>query len=353
MSSTTVSPALVKKIAQKYGIDPVVGLRQLTQESGLRRNVGSPAGAQGVAQFMPATAKAYGVNLHDGRSMDDLEGWGKMMSSLLKQHHGDYRAALSAYNSGRPDGWQHIAETRNYVDVILKGIGTHPAGHGAPSHEPAKGAKGQPTMTTTTEALPSVTTTPDTGPQKLAALQHLARGDVLGFAAGIQDARALEVQGAKTYGGGDVTHVQVTPGAPGAPAATGKTGGKVHPSGTGKWGGSESVIDPLDRVAATMGIKPGSTKRSPGENASVGGAPGSDHLTTNTSAYAKDYPTSGQAGTTLAERIAKQLGVRFVPNSYDSGGLVRTKHGTFKVQILYGAGIDHADHVHVGAHRVG
>lgn len=81
----------------------------------------SPAGARGIAQFIPSTAKAYGVNLNDSSVVDDLEGAARYDRDALKRTGGDWRGALSIYNSGRPNGYKSIAETRNYVQTILGG----------------------------------------------------------------------------------------------------------------------------------------------------------------------------------------------------------------------------------------
>jgi hypothetical protein len=66
----------------------------------------SGAGAQGIAQFMPATAKGYGVNLNDGRVTDDLEGASRYLADNLKKTGGNYHQALSIYNSGRADAYK-------------------------------------------------------------------------------------------------------------------------------------------------------------------------------------------------------------------------------------------------------
>lgn len=112
-----------RRAANKYKIDPRIFLRQIAAESGFDPRAKSPAGAQGIAQFIPSTAKAYGVNLNDNRVTDDLEGAAKYMAANLARTGGNYHRALSIYNSGRPEGFKSIGETRAYVDKILKGTG--------------------------------------------------------------------------------------------------------------------------------------------------------------------------------------------------------------------------------------
>src|SRR2546423_8933818 len=91
--------ALAAAAAQRYGIPVDIFLRQIGQESGFNPNARSPAGAQGIAQFMPATARGMGVNPNDPRS--SLFGAARMDAQNLHRY-GNWRDTLSAYNSGRP-----------------------------------------------------------------------------------------------------------------------------------------------------------------------------------------------------------------------------------------------------------
>jgi hypothetical protein len=110
-----------RRAARQFGVDPNILLRLIQQESGFNPNARSPAGAQGIAQFMPATARAYGVNLSDNRVTDDLQGAARYLAANLRRTGGNYAQALSIYNSGSPTGYQRIPETRNYVRSILGG----------------------------------------------------------------------------------------------------------------------------------------------------------------------------------------------------------------------------------------
>jgi soluble lytic murein transglycosylase-like protein len=101
----------------------------------------SPAGALGDYQFMPKTAKAYGVNLYDNDPTDDREGARKL---LIDEHGalGEMALAIAAYNAGRPAitraqakaekagmGSDFVSilpflpeETRNYVPLVYEAI---------------------------------------------------------------------------------------------------------------------------------------------------------------------------------------------------------------------------------------
>jgi len=113
--------ALATEAANKYGIDPAIFLRQINQESGFNPSAHSSAGAQGIAQFMPGTAKGLGVNPLDPRSA--LFGAARLDARNLHAYGGDWKLALAAYNAGGGNArrWQQIPETRNYVNSILGG----------------------------------------------------------------------------------------------------------------------------------------------------------------------------------------------------------------------------------------
>lgn len=109
--------------ANLYGINPSIALKQIHAESGFNPSASSGE-ANGVAQFTPATARRFGVNVWDVES--SLNGWGKYMSWLLNRYNGDYSKALAGYNAGegnvdKYNGVPPFAETINYVRKILGG----------------------------------------------------------------------------------------------------------------------------------------------------------------------------------------------------------------------------------------
>ncbi len=115
-------PDYARAVAQQYGVDPDIFVRQINQESGFQTGRRSKAGAAGIAQFMPDTARAYGVNVDDPYS--SLDGAARHMRDLLQQFHGDYRLALAAYNAGAGNvtkygGVPPFQETQKYVRAIL------------------------------------------------------------------------------------------------------------------------------------------------------------------------------------------------------------------------------------------
>jgi hypothetical protein len=113
-----------RQAAAAAGIDPEIFSRQIQQESGFNPNAQSGAGAQGIAQFMPATAQGLGINPMDPGQA--LPAAANLMKSYLDKYGGDWASALSAYNAGPGNvpaggGVPNIAETQNYVKTILGG----------------------------------------------------------------------------------------------------------------------------------------------------------------------------------------------------------------------------------------
>lgn len=116
-----------RKMAQRYGIDPDLFVRQINQESGFNPYVESNAGAQGIAQIIPETARAWGVkNVFD--PYESLEVAAKQMANYTKKY-GSYEKALIAYNAGEGALQKYgtnvpYKETQNYVKNITGKTGS-------------------------------------------------------------------------------------------------------------------------------------------------------------------------------------------------------------------------------------
>jgi len=131
-SSQPVSPyiAIARQAAIDAGIPPDLFVRQINRESGFDPHALSPAGAQGIAQFMPETAASLGID--PWNPVDALKGAAHLMARYTNMFDGTYAKALATYNAG-PGAVQHAlkvcgnahwmnclpAETQQYITAIL------------------------------------------------------------------------------------------------------------------------------------------------------------------------------------------------------------------------------------------
>jgi soluble lytic murein transglycosylase-like protein len=114
---------MIEKYSQQFGVDKDLVNALIKQESGFNPGVVSKAGAKGLMQLMPSTARALGVT-DSGNPEKNLEGGIKLLKNLLSQYNGNIPLALAAYNagSGAVDKYKGIPpykETQNYVKSIL------------------------------------------------------------------------------------------------------------------------------------------------------------------------------------------------------------------------------------------
>lgn len=129
---------LIEAAARAYGYDAALLAAQAHQESAFRPDATSPAGAQGLMQFMPATWREWGNGLDPFDPAASIDAGIRYMQMLLSRYRGaaDPEAlALAAYNCGmgnvdnairktRRTDWPGIApalpaETKAYVPAIL------------------------------------------------------------------------------------------------------------------------------------------------------------------------------------------------------------------------------------------
>jgi soluble lytic murein transglycosylase-like protein len=113
--------SVAREMARKHSIPEDLFLRLVQQESGWNPSAVSHAGATGLAQLMPGTARKLGVNINDPHQ--NLEGGARYLRMMYNKF-GSWRLALAAYNAGpgaveKHSGIPPFAETRNYVRVIL------------------------------------------------------------------------------------------------------------------------------------------------------------------------------------------------------------------------------------------
>lgn len=125
-SATGKNPAasaLFARLEKQYGLEAGLLDSMWLQESGRGRRMLSAAGAQGHFQFMPATAKQWG--LKDPNNLDEsADAAARYMKWLLNQTGGNLRDALAAYNGGigrlKRVGFERMPwESRNYSPQIM------------------------------------------------------------------------------------------------------------------------------------------------------------------------------------------------------------------------------------------
>lgn len=346
-----------RRAARRYGINENIFIAQLRQESGLRPGLTSSAGARGIAQFIPSTAKAYGVNLDDGRVSDDLDGAARYMRDNLKRTGGDYRAALSIYNSGRPDGYKRFPETINYVKTIMGAVKGADALGRAATKGRAPGASQQAAQPSTRTEQYTEQTMDREGleqAQRRATLGRfianrrpdsvLLKTGVLGTADPDPQQFVKEVTRTR-----EVPVASTSTPAP-ARASDGRTGGGGAPRGGrpgGGWGGTENLLIPWSKRAHKMGLATTSAKR---DSSPAGGAgTASDHHVSQSGASARDWSGSRANMQRLSREIAQFLGV----DDYQYGGRdVNVTRGGYRYQLItrpHGTG----PHVHLGVRKVG
>lgn len=119
---------LVAQLSARYDLSPALIEAVVWQESRWRENAVSPAGARGLAQLMPGTAREMGVNADD--PVANLEGGARYLREQLNRFDGDLERALAAYNAGparvqRAGGIPKIRETQAYVASVMGRLSNH------------------------------------------------------------------------------------------------------------------------------------------------------------------------------------------------------------------------------------
>ncbi len=114
----------IRKAAERYGVDRALVKAVIKAESNFNSKVVSRAGARGLMQLMPGTARALGVG-DSFRPEDNIQGGVRYLRYLLDLFEGNLHLALAGYNAGenavlRHNGIPPYPETRTYIQRVLR-----------------------------------------------------------------------------------------------------------------------------------------------------------------------------------------------------------------------------------------
>jgi soluble lytic murein transglycosylase-like protein len=115
---------LIETASKHHGVEVALVHAVITAESGYNPSAVSRAGARGIMQLMPDTAKRFGVqNIMDPQ--ENIHGGVKYLRELLTMFNGNKELAVAAYNAGENAVIRHgnrippYAETTHYVPKVL------------------------------------------------------------------------------------------------------------------------------------------------------------------------------------------------------------------------------------------
>jgi hypothetical protein len=126
ISSASASPydREINAVAARFGVSSHLVHAVVKVESNYNKNALSHAGAKGLMQLMPMTAKRFGVS-NRVDPVQSLRGGTQYLAWLLKRYKGDLNLALAGYNAGegavdKYKGIPPYKETKQYVVKVLK-----------------------------------------------------------------------------------------------------------------------------------------------------------------------------------------------------------------------------------------
>ena len=120
--NTTAYQSEIAAAAREFGVEEAVVRAIIHAESAYNPTALSRAGAQGLMQLMPPTARRFGVS-DSFNASQNIRGGVQYLSWLLKRFNGDLTLAAAGYNAGegavdRHGGVPPYSETQYYVKRV-------------------------------------------------------------------------------------------------------------------------------------------------------------------------------------------------------------------------------------------
>lgn len=326
--------------AQQHGVDAGLLKSLISHESGWKRNARSPAGALGLGQFMPATARSLGINPLDPRQA--IFGAAKYLAGKIKRY-GDVRLALASYNAGdgavqKYGGVPPYKETQDYVRKVMRDAGIYKSpGHVADT--PARGGTpGTPGFTVETPDAP------DLAGVAMANLgQMSSQGGHYDPLMGLSNlVNAIAASGSTS------THVAGTPGTAAPAAAPSGDWAKFVRLASGADRGGVHTQAPIKQFVGQLGAA---------LNRPLTITTGTNHdrmtVNGNVSAHwggnAADIAMSGAALTRAGRRALVLAGMPASQARKAKGGIYNV--GGYQIIFNTREGGNHWNHLHVGIHH--
>lgn len=318
--------AAARKIANEFGIPVPLFYALISAESGWNPSAVSPAGATGLSQLMPGTARGLGVK-DPFDPIQNMRGGAKYLASQFKAFK-KWDLALAAYNAGpgavkKYGGIPPYSETQAYIKKVLKGQtygGLSPAPAGPPQQfvEPSVNVDAL-----FNSAIENLGRMAQGNFSPIASLGSLAEGILTQPAA--SPAKTSSVLDSPD-GGGELT-------------------GDFDAGG--KWAGSLAVADRFAGIAKEFGLS-ASGKRDT-KLTSSGNV--SDHWVGSKNAFAYDLSAGVGQMNKAAHALARALGISWDGKSELIEDVYK---GKFRIQIIYNTPKygGHEDHIHLGVRRV-